>query len=66
MYLYKYIIISYVMLNYPVPNIIKYQVKLIIWSKGGHNAHFWPPYINLKPNLEDTMKTISTFLSCLV
>ena len=37
------------MLNYPVPNINKSHVKIIIWSKYGHNAHFWPPYDNSKP-----------------
>ena len=48
------------MLNYPVI-INKYQVKISSWSKDGHNAHFWRPYINLKPNL--CMKpNINTFV----
>ena len=36
---------------YSVPINIKSPVKIIIWSKDGHNAHFWPPYINLKLNM---------------
>ena len=40
MYLYEYIIIYYVMLNYPVLIIDGSQVKTVIWSKDGHNAHF--------------------------
>ena len=27
------------MLNYPIPNINKPQVKIFIWSKDGHIAH---------------------------
>ena len=39
------------MLNYPLPIINKSQVKITGWSKDGHNAHFWPPHINLVLNL---------------
>ena len=40
MELYKFIITYFMMLNYPEPIINKSQVKIIIWSKDGHNAHF--------------------------
>ena len=39
------------MLNYPKPIIDKSQVEISSWSKDGHNAHFWPPYIDLKQSL---------------
>ena len=39
MFLYKYILIYYMMLNYPVPIINKPRVKKFIWSKDGRNAH---------------------------
>ena len=39
MYLYKHIIIYYVIINYLVLIIIKSGVKITIWSKDGHNAH---------------------------
>ena len=61
MYLHKYIIFYYVMLNYPVPIINKSQVKKCSWSKEGHIAHFRPLYINVEPNL--CMKpNINTFI----
>ena len=39
------------MVNYPVLIINKTQLNISIWSKDGHNAHFSPPYINLKLNM---------------
>ena len=36
------------MLKYIVLIIIKPQVKISSWSKDGHIAHFWPPYISSK------------------
>ena len=37
------------MLNFSVPIINETLVEIIIWSEDGHNAHFWPSYINSKP-----------------
>ena len=39
------------MLNYALPIINKSQLKYSGWSKDDHNAHFWPPHINLVLNL---------------
>ena len=39
------------MLNHSVITTSKSQVEINIWSKEGHIAHIWSPYINLKPNL---------------
>ena len=39
------------MLNYPIFIINETQVKINSWSKDGHNAHFWTPYIKLKLNI---------------
>ena len=39
MYIYKHIIMCYVISDYLVLVINKSQVKTIIWSKDGHKAH---------------------------